>query len=232
MNINKIAILPGLVAGAAVAMSVAPAHAVNFTVTGNQCPTALCTDLASAGYTVDEGLVTSGSIDQFTKTPGTDYEQKSGNFDTNDDSDSVVSYNVASIGAQPVGVTNLIEVSGLDGMFEFFWGSVDTFNVIEFFSGGASVGIFDGTDIAQAVGLSTNDADKQGSYHFDAFVNFAGVFDSVKLSNQVTGDASKETLIAFEVAAASVPEPASLLGLAAFGLVSAGSLMNRKKQSA
>ena len=229
MNINKIAILPGLVAGAAVAMSVAPAHAVSFTVTGTQCPTALCTDLASAGYTVDEGLVTSGSIKNFTKTPGTDDKTS---VDSVDDSGSVVSYNVASIGAKPVGVTNLIEVSGLDGMFEFFWGSVDTFNVIEFFSGGASVGIFDGTDIAQKVGLSTDDADDQGSYHFDAFVNFTGTFDSVKLSNQVTGDASKETLIAFEVAAASVPEPASLLGLAAFGLVSAGSLMNRKKQSA
>ncbi|MEM6434316.1 MAG: PEP-CTERM sorting domain-containing protein [Cyanobacteria bacterium P01_D01_bin.115] len=229
MNINKIAILPGLVAGAAVTMSVAPAHAVSFTVTGHECPTALCTDLASAGYTVDEGLVTSGSIKNSTLTPGTDDKTS---VDSVDDSSSVVSYNVASIGTQPVGVTNLIEVSGLDGMFEFFWGSVDTFNVIEFFDGGVSVGIFDGTDIAEAVGLSTSDANAQGNYHFDAFVNFAGVFDSVKLSNQVTGDASKETLIAFEVAAASVPEPASLLGLAAFGLVSAGSLMNRKKQSA
>ena len=232
MNINKIAILPGLVAGAAVAMSVAPAHAVSFTVTGNQCPTALCTDLASAGYTVDEGLVTSGTIEDSALTPGSDTKQESGSFDTIDDSASVVSYNVASIGTKPVGVNNSIKVSGLDGMFEFFWGSVDTFNVIEFFDGDTSVGIFDGTDIAQAVGLSTSDASKQGNYNFDAFVNFAGVFDNVKLSNIKTGDAAKETLIAFEVAAASVPEPASLLGLAAFGLVSAGSLMNRKKQSA
>ncbi|MEM6518843.1 MAG: PEP-CTERM sorting domain-containing protein [Cyanobacteria bacterium P01_C01_bin.70] len=210
------------------ALWASPAEAVTFELKGNSCLTGKCVDLGSAGFNVEGGAITDIDIPSRAKTPGSDINAPAGDFV--DDSDSVLSYNVTSAENIPSGAIDPINVSNLDGVFEFFWGSVDTFNIIEFFKGDDLVATFTGADIANEAGVGGS-ANSSGGFNFDAFVNFMGDFDSAKLFNDFTGDAPRETRVAFEVAAA-VPEPASLLGLASVGLLFGGSLVSRKKQHA
>lgn len=230
-NTSRLGVLPAAALATAMTtavLSAAPANAVSFTVKGNQCPTAKCVDLGSAGYTVSGGAITDMDIKNSAKTPGTD---NTTSYDPFDDSDKVSSYSITSKKNTPSGASTPITVSNLDGIFEFFWGSVDTYNFISFWKDGAKVDLFSGKDIATSSDVGIMSPNKYGNYNFDAFVSFVGDFDSVKLFNQESGHAPEETLIAFEVAAA-VPEPASLIGLATFGLISGSTLLAQKRQQA
>ncbi|WP_008318848.1 PEP-CTERM sorting domain-containing protein [Leptolyngbya sp. PCC 6406] len=226
MTIKNLAIFTGLATGAAVAFSALPAQAVTFSILDYQCPTATCVDLAAAGYNTSGGALIdpAGDLKNSYLTPGSDI----GGPDTVDDSDKVTSYNITSRKNVPVGATSAIEVFDLKGAFDFFWGSVDTYNVVEFFKGGVSTGfVFTGSDIATAAGVGP--ANSSGNYHFDAYVLFEGDFDKAVLSVHDT----LGTGIAFEVAAkTAVPEPASILGLVAMGLLGGGSLLKRQTQEA
>jgi hypothetical protein len=212
MNFKNFATIAGLATGAAVALAAMPAQAVSFTVEGYECPT--CVNFDDAGLTTIGGDVVNPSVSNSDhKTPGTDVNAAAG--DTSNA--PVSSFSFATKEGTP------LEVFGLDGVFEFFWGSVDNYNVITFFNGDTEVDSFTGVDIADVVlglGAPTKGA---GNYNFDALVKFTGDFTKATLTS---------TNIAFEVAAApSVPEPASILGLAMVGLIG-GSFVKRRSQEA
>jgi hypothetical protein len=226
MNFKNIATITGLATSAAVAFTAVPAQAVSFTVESNTCISSSCVELGEI-YDVTGGAVLDPAADKKNTylTPGSN---DSTAFDPDDDSDSVKSYSLTSLLDDPIGAVDAIIVDNLKGTFEFFWGSVDTYNLIEFFDGDTLTGSFTGTDIAIDQGLGGTE-NKAGNYNFDAYVSFEGFFDSAKLS--ILPDEGSG--IAFEVAtAAKVPEPASILGLAVVGLLGGGSLLKRREQSA
>ncbi len=227
MNFKNITTIAGLATGAAIALTAASAQAADFTngtvegtFLGFECETK-CVDLGAAGYTTSGGaLIDPASDSKFHLTPGSDDELVG--IDTIDDSDNVKSYNITSSASKPAGAETPLEVFGLDGVFDFFWGSVDTYNVITFKDAlDNTVGVFTGDDLAGALGLGAGDQTGAGNYNFDAYVSFTGDFTKATLTS---------SNIAFEVAAA-VPEPASILGLAMVGLIG-GSVVKRRSQEA
>ncbi len=213
--------IPGIGFGLATALmfSVGTANAAPIYVSGSNglmidlggeaCIAATCADLATAGYSVDGGAVLSDTMSGYAKKPGADT--------LNDD--AVSSFNVTSSTNTPIGAIDPITVSGLDSSFDFYWGSIDEYNVVEFFLGEDLFFRFDGTDLATLLGTTSSpnfDTDQYVTFSADGPARLTRIsdFDSVQLSS--TGG------VAFEVAAA-VPEPATLglLGLGLLGLAGA-----------
>lgn len=244
MNFKNIATITGLATGAAIALTTTPAQAISFTNLGNTCPTAYCVDLEEGGYTVSGGDVLTGDISPEALTPGSNDQ---GAFDPDNTSASTKSYNVTSSADLDVldsEANDPITVTGLDGMFEFFWGSVDQHNQIEFKNGDDTVMTFNGQDLVDAldftagVELDEDVPNNAGNFKFDIYLNFfsegdADFFDTVVLSS-IPGLVEDSTNgISFEVATKkAVPEPASILGLAAVGLLGSSSMLKRREQSA
>ncbi|MBD2502236.1 Npun_F0296 family exosortase-dependent surface protein [Anabaena azotica] len=113
--------------------------------------------------------------------------------------------------------------------FGFYWGSIDAYNFVDVYSKGTLLKTFSGTDVpgAQATGSWTSNAD-------NVFVNLLAdsgeTFDKIVLRS--TGRAFETDNHTYRLANAIVPEPTSLLGLLAFGAVSAGSFIKRKSKMA
>ena len=112
--------------------------------------------------------------------------------------------------------------------FGLFWGSIDNYNTLEFFSGGIS-----GTKVASIDGgfLKSVDSDilvqgNQVSLDDNRYINFffgSDIFDTVKLIS------SQNAFESDNHAWATVPEPGTL---ALFGLGLAGLMVARRKKAA
>lgn len=202
-----------ILAVAALTLSSAAMAVPTYTATylGNDCVStmgATCADLGSTTSGVSGGAVIAPatSVSGVAKRPGDDTSNGA----------QVLSYNVTSRNNNPVGAATDIVITGLDGAFDFYWGSIDSYNIVDFYLGADKVS-YNGNQAFAATGAAGTAA----NFNTDGYFSFSGAFDKVVLSS-ANG-------VAFEVARAmSVPEPGTfaLLGL---GLAGLGAARRRQK---
>ena len=196
-----LASVAGFVAGP---VSSAP---ITFEYLGDTCITDICVDLASSGYNTSGGAVVTDSIYNVALSPGVHAGAAA--------LAQVQSFNVTSSANTLEGASSDIWVNNLAHGFDFYWGSVDTYNFIDFFVGGSDAPFytFSGDDLAMNV--LGGQYSGQANYKMDAYVQFTGEFDTVRLRSE---GIAFEFATAYNNPSARVPEPA-MLGLLGLGLV-------------
>ncbi|BAZ53376.1 hypothetical protein NIES4103_60510 [Nostoc sp. NIES-4103] len=136
---------------------------------------------------------------------------------------------IAPVGSKVPGATGSVTLTFAKAInyFGLYWGSVDPYNYLDVYNGSTLLKTFSGADVpgAKATGSWTSNAD-------NVFVNLLAdsgeTFDKVVL--RTTGLAFESDNHTYRLA--SVPEPGSMLGLLAFGALSARSLTKRKSKMA
>jgi hypothetical protein len=192
---------------------------------------------AAAVSTANAGYVTSFTDGQTTTVAGaTVYDFEGGKPANYDGPGSVVNYSVSGGTAAPAGDdtyyytvayplqsgvgTFTADAGSSYNYFGLYWGSIDDYNSLSFYSEGALIATITGTDVI-AAGTALGDQSAAGSNRYVNFL-FDTSFDRIDFST---------TQFAFESdnhAFASVPEPATL-GLFGLGMLGAGVARRRKK---
>jgi hypothetical protein len=188
--------------------------------------------------TANAGFVTTFTDGQTTTVAGaTVYTFDSGTMPTNyTGAGSVVNYSVGGGTAAPagdssyyytvaypqqVGVGSFHADAGQSyNYFGLYWGSIDAYNLLSFYSNGSWIGSINGSQVIQ-VGTTLGDQMSAGSNRYVNFL-FDTTFDRVDFYT---------SNFAFETdnhAFATVPEPATL-GLFGLGLLGAGFVRRRKQ---
>ncbi|MHB1208017.1 MAG: Npun_F0296 family exosortase-dependent surface protein [Rhodospirillaceae bacterium] len=116
-----------------------------------------------------------------------------------------------------------LTMPGSEKYLGLLWGSVDTFNTLEFFIGSTSVGTVTGADI---FAFATGDQGVNGTYYANIVSSLA--FDSVVATS--TSHAFEIDNVAYNPTS-PLPEPISL-GLMGFGLLGLGAARRRKAAKA
>lgn len=137
--------------------------------------------------------------------------------------------NYFSVGGSNAPGPLTVTLPGLKGYFGLLWGSIDTYNTIDFLKNGVSVGSFTGTEIAALAGLKVADA-TNGNFGIDRYVNFFSTtgnaqtspdyFDQVRFS-------SAQAAFESDNHAYAIPTPALLPGLIGLGVAA----LRKRKQN-
>ena len=192
---------------------------------------------AAAVSTANAGYVTSFTDGQTTTVAGaTVYDFEGGKPANYAGPGSVVNYSVSGGTAAPAGDdsyyytvayplqsgvgTFTADAGSSYNYFGLYWGSIDDYNSLSFYSEGSLIATITGTDVI-AAGTALGDQSAAGSNRYVNFL-FDTSFDRIDFST---------TQFAFESdnhAFASVPEPATL-GLFGLGMLGAGVARRRKK---
>ncbi|MEY2976278.1 MAG: hypothetical protein ACO31I_02390 [Prochlorotrichaceae cyanobacterium] len=231
-----------LAAGASSLLVGTQAEAISFTqgslnvdVLGNKCIKAgkvtQCADLGTVYDSVTGGIIEYGDNLPLALTPGSNTQQPS--FDPDNTSDSIKRYNVTreTVAGHRNPARTPIVVSNLLGAFEFFWGSVDSHNVVDFYKAGSKIGSINGTKLANEIFNPDIPANAAGNYKFDAYLNITGDFDKAVLFTQaLNSDNVPGNQKSFEVAVA-VPEPVSVVSFLVVGLLAGGSCLKRSAEA-
>lgn len=126
-------------------------------------------------------------------------------------------YLTSGVGSVGLSFTNPMLYFGL------LWGSVDTFNTLEFFNGATSVGTVTGSDVTAS---ANGDQGINGTYYVNIVSNM--MFNRVVASS--TSYAFEFDNVSYNTTAPPnrVPEPFTL-GLLGLGLIAVGGLAKRRK---
>jgi hypothetical protein len=112
--------------------------------------------------------------------------------------------------------------------YGFYWGSIDTYNFVDVYSGGNLVKTFTGADVPGAPANGTQSGSENNVYvNLLADTTKGETFDKVVLRS--TGRAFESDNHSYRLA--SVPESSTKLGLLAFGAMSVGSFVKRKSKA-
>ncbi|MBD2213120.1 PEP-CTERM sorting domain-containing protein [Nostoc linckia FACHB-104] len=224
-----------LVGTAAMLMSANPASAVNLVQGGaTSVPGEGQKTNIQGAITIDfnDGKVpTSGLVTFSGVTPGVANGTKI-------TGSSIVNGSLNSVYATPLNDTsNYLAVSvgndvtinfaqALD-YFGFYWGSIDKYNYVDIYSKGVKIQTFNGSNVpgTKASGSQVNAVD---NIYVNLLAGTGETFDKIVL--RTTSPALETDNYSYRVA--TVPEPSSMLGLLAFGALSAGSLVKRKSKIA
>lgn len=119
--------------------------------------------------------------------------------------------------------TSSIEMvfGGLQSFFGMLWGSVDTYNTLQFFDGATLVGTLTGS---QVIGVASGDQTADGTVYIN--VNSTLQFDRVVASS--TSFAFEFDNVAYAATRTDVPAPGAL-ALLGLGLVGIGAVSRRRK---
>ena len=129
--------------------------------------------------------------------------------------------NIAGSGDETISFANPIDYFG------FYWGSIDAYNYVSVYSGSNLIKTFNGTNVPGALANGNQTSTANNFYvNLLADTSKGETFDKVVFSS--TGIAFETDNHSYRLA--SVPEPTSILGLLAFGVVSAGSFLKRKSK--
>ena len=191
---------------------------------------------AAAVSTANAGYITTFTAGQTTTVAGaTVYNFEGGKPANYTGAGSVINYSVSGGSAAPAGdatyyytvayplqsgTGTFTAAAGTSyNYFGLYWGSIDNYNTLNFFSGGNLIASITGSDVI-AAGTALGNQTAPGSNRYVNFF-FDGKFDRIDFST---------TQFAFESdnhAFASVPEPATL-GLFGLGLLGAGGARRRR----
>ncbi len=114
--------------------------------------------------------------------------------------------------------------------FGLLWGSVDSYNTLDFYSGGSLVASFTGTDVSNSAGTGNCVGGNQGALG-TCYVNInftSGSFDEVKAHS--SSYAFEFDNVAFSASPIGVPEPGALgmMGLGLLTVVGLAAIRRRK----
>ena len=129
--------------------------------------------------------------------------------------------NIPGSGNETISFANPIDYFG------FYWGSIDAYNYVSVYSGSKLITTFNGTDVLGASADGNQTIATNNVYvNLLADTSKGETFDKIVFSS--TGLAFETDNHSYRLA--SVPEPTAILGLLAFGVVSAGSFMKRRSK--
>ena len=129
-------------------------------------------------------------------------------------------------GSNVVGATGPVTINFTKALdyFGLYWGSVDTFNYVDFYSNGKLLKDFTGTDVAGSNAKFGDHNDPSANFYANFFADQGETFDKVVLGSN--GVAFESDNHAYRAA----PEPNSIVGLLAVGVFGVSASLKRRRE--